>query len=96
MTPAQKNAVNRHRERQAQKGFVRLELNVPGRDKETLRRVAAELRKGGFDAERLRVVLASALNGEELINFKKYLEMAPLEGVELERSKDTGLREIDF
>lgn len=73
-----------------------MELNVPKGDREMLRSVAAELRKGGLDAERLRVVLNSVMAGETLLDFKKYLEMAPLEGIDLERSVDPERRDIDW
>ena len=96
MTPAQRDAVNRHRERQSKKGLARMELSVPKQDRELLKSVASQLRKGGFDADRMRMLLKSAVKGEELIDFKSFLEMAPLEGVDLERSKDTGWREIDW
>ena len=96
MTPAQRDAVNRHRERQSKKGLARMELSVPTQDRELLKSVASQLRKGGFDADRMRMLLKSAVKGEDLIDFKIFLEMAPLEGVNLERSKDTGWREIDW
>ena len=96
MTPSQKHAVKRHRTLQEKKGHIRLELNVPKQDRETLRSIASELRKGGFSAERVRMVLTSTLAGEELVDFKKFLELAPLDGVELERSKETGGRNIDL
>ena len=96
MTPAQRDAVNRHRERQSKKGLARMELSVPTQDRELLKTVASQLRKGGFDADRMRMLLRSAVKGEDLIDFKTFLEMAPLEGVDLERSKDTGWREIDW
>jgi len=73
-----------------------MELNVPKEDREMLRSVATELRKGGLDAERMRVVLNSALTGESLLDFKKYLELAPLDGMDLERSGDPGRRDIDW
>jgi len=96
MTPAQRDAVNRHRERQSKKGLARMELSVPTQDRELLKSVASQLRKGGFDADRMRMLLKSAVKGEDLIDFKTFLEMAPLEGVDLERSKDTGWRKIDW
>jgi hypothetical protein len=73
-----------------------MELNVPQKDREMLRSLAAILKDGGVDADRVRMVMGSALQGEELINFKQLLELAPLEGVDLERSADTGEREIDW
>jgi len=65
-------------------------------DRELLKSVASELRRGGFNADRMRMLLKSALKGEDLIDFKTFLEMAPLAGVNLERSNDTGWREIDW
>jgi hypothetical protein len=96
LTPSQKHAVKRHRKLQKKKGQIRLELNVPMQDREMLRSIASELRKGGFSAERMRLVLTSTLAGEELLDFKKFLELAPLDGVELERSKETGWRDLDL
>ena len=95
MTTSQKKAVQRHRERQAQRGLIRMEINVPEQDRQMLRSVAGELRRGGLLADRIRKLLASALEGKELVDFKKFLESAPLEGLELERSKDTG-RDFEF
>jgi hypothetical protein len=96
MTSAQNKAIKTHRKRQAEKGWIRLEVNVPSEDKELLRSVASMLRSGGVDADRIRSILESALAGEELFDFKKYLESAPLEGVDLHRSKKTRRREIDL
>ena len=96
MTRAQRDAVNRHRERQSNKGLARIELSAPMQDRELLKSVASELRRGGFNADRMRMLLKSALKGEDLIDFKTFLEMAPLAGVNLERSNDTGWREIDW
>ena len=42
--PAQKDAVARHRARQKRKGMVRVEVQVPRGDAETLRQVARTLR----------------------------------------------------
>ena len=96
MSGPTRKAVENHRKRQSEKGIVRMELNVPQTDREMLRSVAGVLRAGGVEAVRMRLVMGSALKGEELINFKTFLEMAPLEGVELVRSNETGEREIDW
>jgi len=95
MTPSQKKAVARHRERQQQKGNVRVEVNVPEHDRGLLRAVAAELRLGGSTAARVRQALQTALADKRPPSFKQMLESAPLEGVELERSRDPG-RDIGF
>jgi hypothetical protein len=95
MSPSQKKAVARHRERQQQKGIVRLEINVPEQDRSLLRAAAAELRSGGLVAGRVRQALQSVLANSEPVSFKEFLESAPMEGVEFERSRDSG-REIQF
>ena len=95
MTPSQKKAVARHRERQQQKGNVRLEINVPEQDRSLLRAAAAELRSGGLVAGRIRQALQSVLANSEPASFKELLESAPMEGIEFERSGDLG-REIEF
>ena len=96
MSTPQKKAIANHRKRQSEKGNVRMEINVPQNDREMLSSLASILRAGGIDADRVRMVLGSALKGEELINFKQLLELAPLDGVDLERSRDTGLRDSEF
>ena len=95
MTPSQKKAVARHRERQLNKGIVRLEINVPEHDRGLLRALAAELRAGGTIAGRIRNTLQSALAHKQKVSFKELLESAPMEGIEFERSRDPG-REIEF
>ena len=95
MTPSQKKAVARHRERQLNKGIVRLEINVPEHDRGLLRALAAELRAGGTIAGRIRNTLQSALAHKQQVSFKELLESAPMEGIEFERSRDPG-REIEF
>jgi hypothetical protein len=95
MTPSQKKAVARHRERQLKKGIVRLEINVPEHDRGLLKALAAELRAGGTIAGQIRIALQSALVHQQPVSFKDLLESAPMEGIDFERSKDPG-REIEF
>jgi len=95
MTPAQKKAVEQHRKRQAKKGFVRVEVNVPERDRDLIRQTAANLRAGGDIAEQTRLALSSVLNPYEGMNLKELLENSPLGELELERSKETW-RDIDL
>jgi hypothetical protein len=95
MTPAQKEAVRKHRLRQLKKGNSRMEINVPEADKELLRKVAANLRAGGLVAERTRAALGAMQNPYEGLNLKEMLELAPLDGVNLDRSRETG-RDIEF
>ena len=95
MTPSQKKAVQKHRSRQAKKGFVRMEVSVPESDRELLRQTAANLRAGGEIADKTRSAMRSVINPYTGMNFKELLEAAPLEGVDLERSKETW-RDIEF
>jgi hypothetical protein len=95
MTPSQKKAVQKHRSRQAKKGIVRMEVSVPESDRELLSQTAANLRAGGEIAEQTRVALSSVLNPYEGMNLKELFEAAPLEELDLERSKETW-RDIDL
>jgi hypothetical protein len=96
MTPAQKKAVQEHRKRQAKKGIVRMEVNVPDSDRDLIRQTAANLRAGGGIAERIRSALSSVLNPYIGMNLKEIIENAPpLDELDLERSKETA-RDIDF
>ena len=95
MTPSQKKAVQKHRSRQAKKGFVRMEVSVPESDRELIRQTAANLRAGGNIAEQTRVALSSVLNPYEGMNLKELFEAAPLGELDLERSKETW-RDIDL
>ena len=95
MSPSQKKAVERHRKRQSEKGIVRLEINIPESDRKLLRATAAQLRAGGPNADQIRTVLESSLTGNELVDFKQFLELAPMEDIDLERNKDTN-REMEF
>ena len=96
MTPAQKKAVKDYRERQKEKGLVRVEVNVPDADRLLIKRVAESLRAGGEKAMKTRSALSSILNPYEGINLKELLENAPpLDELDLERSKETA-RDIDL
>jgi hypothetical protein len=89
MNTSQRKAVSRHRKRQKEKGMVRMEVSVPDSDRELIRQTAANLRAGGELAEKTRDALSSVLNPYEGMNLKELIESAPLEGLELERSKET-------
>jgi hypothetical protein len=95
MTLSQNKAVTNYRKRQREKGFVRMELSVPDADCELIRQTAANLRAGGDLAEKTRMALLTVINPYEGMNFKELLEAAPIEGLELERSKETW-RDIDL
>jgi len=95
MTPSQKKAIQRHRDRQAKKGIVRVEVNVPDTDRELIRQAAANLRAGGEIAEETRTALSTVLNPWSGMGLKELIEAAPLEELELERSRETW-RDIDL
>ena len=95
MTRAQKKVVADYRKRQEERGFVRLEVNVPEGDRPLIRQVAASLRSGGPAAEKVRAALAAAVNPFEGMDLKELLENSPLDELDLERSQETW-RAIDL
>jgi hypothetical protein len=95
MTPAQNEAVKSYRNRQKEKGMVRVEVAVPDTDRKLIRQTASNLRAGGEIAERTRAAMRSVINPYAGMNFKQLLEAAPIEGLDLERSKETA-RDIDL
>lgn len=95
MTPSQNKAVKDYRNRQKEKGIVRMEVSVPDADRALIRQTAANLRSGGDIAEQTRAAIRSVINPYAGMNFKQLLEAAPIEGLEIERSKETA-RDIDL
>ena len=95
MTSAQQKAVKKYRNRQKSQGFTRMELSIPAQDREILRAIAANLRAGGTVAENTRNVLETAMNPYIGMNFKEFLEAAPIEGLEFERQTDPP-RDVDL
>ena len=89
MSPSQRKAVERHRKRQQEKGMVRMEISVPESDKSLIKSIAAKLRDGSDEADDFRNTLKIALNQPHAMTFKEMLECAPLEGIDLERSKES-------
>ena len=95
MTSPQNKAVTNYRNRQKEKGIARLEVSVPDTDCELIRQTAANLRAGGEIAEQTRAAIRSVINPYAGMNFKQLLEAAPIEDLDLERSKETA-RDIDL
>jgi hypothetical protein len=60
-TKSQRKATRTHRRRAAARGFVRAEVQAPGRDAQLIRAVAETLRGQAQEAEALRATLAKAL-----------------------------------
>lgn len=87
-----REAVARYRARARRRGLLRLELQVPREDAERFRALATLMREGPEGAaergrEELDTLLRAASGAGRL---KELLESAPLEGVEILRSRDTG------
>lgn len=86
--------VAEHRKRLKQRGLVRIELRAPKEDAGLLRDIAKALADPAR-AVRTRRLLHEHFNPYAGMGFKELLAAAPLEGVDLERDRDTP-REIDF
>ena len=95
MTSPKNKAVTNYRNRQKEKGIARVEVSVPDTDCELIRQTAANLRAGGEIAEQTRAAIRSVINPYAGMNFKQLLEAAPIEDLDLERSKETA-RDIDL
>lgn len=80
------------RVRAPRRGLVRLEVQVPRQDAPLVRALAALLRDGRPEAaQRGRQELNALLRtASEVSRLKELLAAAPLEGVEFQRSRETG------
>lgn len=94
MARARASTVQRFRQRQKTRGLRRVEVQVPAEDAGLVRRLAAALsdpaRRSGARAELVRV-----FGGGETRSLKALLAQAPLEGIDLTRSRDHG-RAVDL
>ena len=86
--------VVRYRKRLKQKGNVRLEIQIPKEDVELVRGVARALADPAR-REGTRGALKRSLSQQGSLGLKALLAAAPLEGIDLGRTSDTG-REIDL
>ena len=76
--------------------MVRVEVSLPEGDRELIREVAERLREPQESSDQFRRALWMFLNGVEEMDFKEFLMLAPLEGLDLERDRDSGMRDIDW
>lgn len=83
-----------YRRRMQRRGFARVEVQVRREDAGLVRSVAAALTDPARAAETRRLLMEK-LAGHPAGGLKALLEGAPLEGLAIERSRDTG-REIDL
>lgn len=89
-----KSSVASHRARLEREGFVRVEVNVRKEDASLVRRVAAALSDPARRAE-ARVLLRQRFVEPSNASLKALLASAPLNGIDLDRSRDLG-REVDL
>jgi hypothetical protein len=89
-----KSPVAIHRARKARQGFVRVEVNVRKEDASLLRRVASALSDPSRQAE-ARKLLRQRFAEPPKVSLKALLVSAPLEGIDLDRSRDVG-RDVDL
>lgn len=89
MASTDPSPVTRWRKRRQRQGFVRVELQVRKEDAGLLREVASALGDPAREAE-TRALLRERIGPAHPGGLKALLEAAPLEGIELERSRDTG------
>lgn len=89
MATAPKSSVATFRQRMKRRGMVRVEVQVRKEDAGLVRGVAASLADPEREAETRRL-LREQVSGHPAGGLKALLEAAPLEGIELERARDTG------
>ena len=89
MPTAKKKAVASYRRRMRRKGLVRVEVQVREGDAPLLRSVAGALIDPDRAAE-ARALLRERFAPRAVKGLKALLAAAPLEGVDLERVRDTG------
>lgn len=89
-----KSSVAAHRARRQRQGFVRVEVNVCKEDASLLRRVAAALSDPSRQAK-ARNLLRQGFAESPKVSLKALLASAPLDGIDLDRSRDLG-RDIDL
>lgn len=92
--PQPPSAVAEHRRRLRSRGLQRVEVQVRGEDASLVRAVAAALTDPEQAAE-TRALLRGRFAPTPKRSLKDLLASAPLDGIELERSRDTG-RAVDL
>lgn len=85
----QKTPLARYRSRQKRQGVVRVEVQVRKQDAALVRDVARALNTPQ-QADAARALLSARFMTGEALGLKALLADAPLEGIDLPRSRDTG------
>ena len=94
MASKPKSPVAIHRARKERQGFVRVEVNVRKEDASLIRRVATALSDPSRQAE-AREILRQRFGDPSKMSLKALLASAPLDGIELDRTRDLG-RDVDL
>ena len=94
MTGKGKSSLAKHRARLERQGFVRIEVNVSKEDASLVRRVASALSDPSRQAE-ARLLLRQRFVEPPKGKLKALLASAPLDGINIERSRDLG-RDVDL
>ncbi len=94
MASKPKTSVAIHRARKERQGFVRVEVSVRKEDAGLVRRVASALSDPSRQAE-ARKLLRQSFAEPSRISLKALLASAPLDGIDLDRSRDFG-RDVDL
>ena len=87
-------SLTRHRAHLAQRGFVRVEVNVGREDADLVRDVAAALSDPGRQAA-ARMLIRQRFGPPPPVDLKALLASAPLDDIDLERDRDVG-RDVDL
>ena len=94
MASKAKSSLAKHRARMERKGFVRVEVNVRQDDASLVRRVASALSDPSRRDE-ARMLLRQRFVEPPKVSLKALLASAPLDGIDLDRSRDLG-RDVDL
>jgi hypothetical protein len=89
VTGKAKSSVAIHRARKARQGFVRVEVNIRKEDASLVRRVASAL-SDPSRAVAARKLLQRSFAEPSKTSLKALLASAPLEEIDLDRSRDLG------
>lgn len=89
-----KSSVAIHRARKERQGFVRVEVSVRKEDANLVRRVASALSDPSRQGQ-ARKLLRQGFAEPPKVSLKALLASAPLDGIDLDRSRDPG-RDVDL
>jgi hypothetical protein len=94
MVSKAKSSVAMHRARKERQGFVRVEVSVRKEDASLVRRVASALSDPSRQGQ-ARKLLRQGFAEPPRVSLKALLASAPLDGIDLDRSRDPG-RDVDL